>query len=41
LTRHFKRLLGVTPAQYARPPVQAVAQEPPSVPPIVELRKQL
>jgi AraC-like DNA-binding protein len=32
LTRHFKRLLGVTPAQYARVPAQAGANEPLSVP---------
>jgi AraC-like DNA-binding protein len=32
LTRHFKRLLGVTPAQYARVARQREPQEPPSVP---------
>lgn len=32
LTRHFKRLVGVTPAQYARVPTTASADEPPSVP---------
>lgn len=32
LTRHFKRLLGVTPAQYARVPAQSGPNEPLSVP---------